>query len=124
MKRFLPVSLLFSAVFAVFFSASCVKDKDKHKLTIVVVAENRDGDLVPAQNADLHVFAPVANSFIDYYASTNNDGEVSFEFENKVIVEIVSTKGSFRGCNFAEVNEGENTVTVELKPFGAKDNGC
>ncbi len=111
------VLLIFGAM--LFFSG-CSKDNLNHKLTVVVVAD----DDVKVANALIRLYAPVDNSYIDWYVYTNEAGEAQFEFPNKVIVEVIASKGSFVGCNFAEVEEGENTVQVEIKEWGTDDNGC
>lgn len=121
MKRFkfsTGLVLLFSV--ALLFFSGCSKDNLKHKLTVVVVAD----DNVKVANALIRVYAPVNNSFIDWYLYTNEAGEAQFEFENDVVVDIVASKGSFVGCNFSQVKEGENTVEVEIKQWGSDDNGC
>ena len=120
MKQFrfgLGLVLLLSG--ALMFSG-CSKDKGKHNLTVVVVA---DGD-VKVTNALVRVYAPVDNSYIDWFIGTNEQGEAYFQFDNEVVVDIVASKGSFKGCGFAQVLEGENTITVEVKPWGADNNGC
>ena len=105
---------------AIFFTSGCSKENLDHKLTVVVVA---DGD-VKVANALIRVYAPVDNSFIDWYVYTDESGEAEFEFEKEVVVDLVAAKGSFSGCNFAQVKQGENTVEVEIKPWGSDDNGC
>ena len=121
MKQFrfgLSLVLLLSG--AMLFSTGCSKDNQKHKLTVVVVA---DGD-VRVTNALVRVYAPIDNSFIDWYIGTNEQGEAYFQFENEVVVDIIATKGSFVGCDFSQVKAGENIVEVEIKKWGSDDNGC
>lgn len=121
MMRFrfgLNLILLLSGV--LLFTSGCSKDKKNHRLTVVVVA---DGD-VRVTNSLVRVYAPVDDTYIDWYIGTNEKGEAYFEFENDVVVDIIATKGSFKGCGFAQVKAGENTATVEVKPWGSNDNGC
>lgn len=102
------------------FTAGCSKDNQDHKLTVVVVAD----DDVKVANALVRVYAPVDNSYIDWYLRTNEQGEATYEFENEVVVDIIASKGSFVGCDFAQVKAGNNTVEVEIKIWGTDDNGC
>lgn len=121
MKHFkIGTGLMTLLLGATLFLSGCSKDKQQHKLTVVVVADND----VRVANSLVRLYAPVENSFIDWYVYTNEEGEAEYAFENKVIVDIIASKGSFVGCNFAEVKEGENTVVVEIKPYGTDDNGC
>lgn len=99
---------------------SCEKENSKYKLTIIVTAN----DTVRVQNASVRVFAPVSPTFVDYYDATDERGETHYTFLNKVVVEVIANKGSFKGCSFAEVDQGSNTVTIDLKPHGSDDNGC
>ncbi len=101
-------------------TAGCSKDTRNHRLTVVVFAD----DDVKVANALVRVYAPVDNSFVDWYLRTNEKGEANFEFENDVVVDIIASKGSFVGCDFAQVKAGNNTVEVEIKLWGTDDNGC
>ncbi len=113
--------VLLLAIGSLAFFSSCKKDNDDHKLTVIVTAN----DSVRVANAMVHVFVPVSNSYIKgWFDPTNERGEVDYAFPDKVIVEIEASKGSFKGCTFAEVNAGSNVVYVDVKPYCAKDNGC
>lgn len=102
------------------FFSGCSKNNSKHNLTVVVVADND----VKVANALIRLYAPVDNSYIDYFAYTNESGETSFEFEKEVVLEIIASKGSFVGCNFAQVKQGDTKVEVLIKDWGVDDNGC
>ncbi|AEV33322.1 hypothetical protein [Owenweeksia hongkongensis] len=122
MKRLLPVIGALLLLLGVAISTtSCEKDTRDYELTVVITTY----DSVRVQNANVHLFAPVSNSIIDYWYTTDDKGEAKFSFENKVIVEIEVAKGSFQACGFAEVNRGENTIYIDLKPFVDRaHNGC
>lgn len=121
MKRLLPGILLFSLLAVLGIStSSCQKEEGDYRLTVVVTVN----DTTRVANANLRVYAPVSNTKIDYYDRTNEEGEFDYKFDNEVVVEIVATKGGFRACSFAEVERGDNTAKINLKPFGATDNGC
>jgi hypothetical protein len=121
MKRTYSILLNFSLLLAfVFASSGCAKEETDYVLDLIVTTD--DGD-VRVSNAFVRVYAPVSNSFIDYYSFTNEVGELEYTFDNKVVLEIKSTKGSFKGCTFVEVEQGINTVYLDLKPFGV-ENGC
>jgi hypothetical protein len=121
MKRLVTaISAILLLTAGVLLMPSCEKDNSDYQLTIVVTAN----DSVRVQNANVRVFAPVTPTFIDYYDATDENGETHYSFLNKVVVEVIANKGSFKGCSFAEVNQGSNTVTIDLKPYGSDDNGC
>lgn len=120
MKRLIAILGVFAMLTGAFFlSTSCEKDTRDYQLTVVITAH----DSVKVQNALVHLYAPVANTIVDYYFYTNEQGEVSATFENKVVLEIEAAKGSFKECAFAEVERGENIIYVDIKPFGVH-NGC
>ena len=121
MKRLITaISASFLLSAGMMLMSSCQKDNSKYKLTIVVTAN----DTVRVQNASVRVFAPVSPTYVDYYDATDERGETNYTFLNKVVVEVIANKGSFKGCSFAEVNQGNNTVYIDLKPHGSDDNGC
>lgn len=122
MKRLLlSITALALILAPVLLLNSCAKENQKHELTVVVTANK-----VRVANAVVHVYVPVSNSYIkDWFNNADEKGEVHYSFENKVIVELVGTKGSFKGCGFAEVEAGENIVYLELLPWSMReDNGC
>lgn len=101
-------------------ATSCMKEEvNRYDLTIVITV---DGD-IRTQNALVHIYAPVAETFIDFFAYSDENGEIEVNLKNKAILQLVAQKGSFRGCNVAEINRGTQTVYVDVKPFGV-ENGC
>lgn len=101
-------------------SWACEKDNRLYRAKIVVTVN----DTVRAQNALVHVFAPVEGSFIDYYIYTNNEGEAEVQFLNKVVVDVVATKSPFRGCRFIEVERGDQVAYLDMRLFNDENNGC
>lgn len=121
MKRLVPISFVLSLLLAAcFLFSSCEKGSGDYKLTIEVTIN----DTVRVQNANVHVYAPVTPTYIDYYDATDEQGETNYQFPNRVVVQITANKGSFKACSFAEVDEGSNSVQVDLKPYGDEENGC
>ena len=121
MKRLLgtfAIVLIFLIGFGI--TSSCEKDDSDYSLTVHVTIN----DSTDVQNATVRVFAPVSDTYVDWYSSTDETGKIYHEFPNKVVVEIIANKGSFKGCGFAEVNKGSNTIRIDLKAHGADDNGC
>ncbi len=118
MKKLLTKLFLVSVGLGLF--TACEKDEQIYELTVIVTVDGEDR----VQNALVHTYAPVTNAFLDYYSYTNDEGEIFLKLDNKAVVEIVAAKGSFRACGFAEINRGENTATIDLKPFGDEENGC
>ncbi len=99
---------------------ACKKETTDFNLTVNVTVY----DTVKVSNALIRVYAPVKDSYLDYYQYTDEDGSTDFTLDRKAVVEIVAGKGSFRACGFAELFNGGNSVTIDLKPFGSIDNGC
>lgn len=120
MKRTYLSLFNLSLLLAMFFTfTGCTKEETKHVLDLIITVDED----VRVSNAFVRVYAPVSNSYIDYYAYTDEVGELEYKFDNKVIVEVIATKGSFKACTFVEVERGVNTVYLDLKPFG-EENGC
>jgi hypothetical protein len=113
-------SLFIGAVVIALF-AGCEKDERDFGLDIKVTVNN---GAVAAQNALVHVYAPVEGTVVDYYLYTNEDGMVSLDFPNKVIVEIAATKSPYKGCTFAELERGLTTVNLDIRLFDDENNGC
>jgi hypothetical protein len=105
--------------FLLVFSA-CKKETDDYNLTVLV----RVNDSTRVQNALVRVYAPVKGSFLDYYQYTDENGETTFTINRKAVVEIVASKGSYKGCSFKELFNGGNNVTLDIKAFGNNENGC
>ena len=120
MKRLIAILGVCAMLTSAFFlSTSCEKDTRDYNLTVIVTTN----DSVKVQNALVHLYAPVANSFVDYYFYTNEKGEVNTHFDDKVILEVEAAKGSYKECTFVELERGENTIYVDLKAYGVH-NGC
>lgn len=105
---------------ALFLATACEKDDRSYAADIIVTVN----DTVRAQNALVHVFAPVEGSFIDYFIYTDEEGRASVEFLNKVVVDVVATKSPFRGCSFIEIERGVQTFKLDMKKFDDENNGC
>lgn len=113
-------SFLALVVSLTLFTGGCSKEDNEYHLKVIVTVN----DSIRVQNALVRVFAPVNNSFVDYFYGTNENGELNVEFQNKAIVELIASKSSFKACSFAEVDRGMNTVVIDLKAFGNTENGC
>ena len=119
MKKLLTLAVLFSMIIMV--SLSCSKDDDKYLLKVRVTFN----DTTNVHNALVHVYAPVNSTFVDYFIYTDENGETGeIKLPNKAIVEIFAGKGTFKGCGFAEVEQGPQVAVVDMKPLGNTDNGC
>ena len=118
MKRIISAFVVIAAVLAL--SPGCEKDERNYALDVYVTAQ----DSILAQNALVHIYAPVDNSFVDYYLYTNDNGKVSIELDNKAVVEIIATKQPYKGCAFAELDRGVTRVDLDMKLFSDENNGC
>lgn len=119
MKRALNILFPIAAIVA---STLGCKDVDNRDYALDVYVTIDEGE-IKAQNVLVYITAPVENTFIDYYLYTNEEGKVSIELENKAIVEIVANKQPYKGCDFAELDRGVTTVTIDMKNIGS-ENGC
>lgn len=117
MKKTLTLFTLFAAMLIAF---SCKKDNRPYKLTVQVYIN----DSLVVQNALVRVYAPVENSFIDYYSYTNGNGESEFEFPNKAILEIEAGKSGYKGCNYVELERGTRNVRVDMFYYTDPKTGC
>jgi len=114
------LSVIFITI-GLFSTSSCNKEIDSFELTVKVTVY----DSVDVQNALVHFFAPVDNTFLDFYVYTDESGEAVLTLENEAVVEIVAGKTSFRGCTFAEVDEEVQRARIDLKPESQSSiNGC
>ncbi len=104
-----------------FLGTSCKKTIDSYKLIVKVTVY----DTINVQNALARVFAPVENTFVDYYLYTDEDGKGVVTFDNEVVVEIVARKASFKACAFTEIRSEIQRVKIDLKPPSESSiNGC
>ncbi len=106
---------------ALFLASSCSEDDRDFALDLVVTVE--DGTIA-AQNALVHIYAPVENTTVDYYLYTDENGKVSISLRNKAVVEIVATKRPYKSCTFAELERGVKTVYLDMTISGDPDSGC
>lgn len=116
-NAFLRLSLLGLLTLGFF---SCEQDERDYALDVIVTVN----DSIRAQNALVHIYAPVENTNIDIFRYTDERGMVSIQQPNKAVLEIVASRPGFKACSFAELDRGLTTVQVDLKPFDNQDNGC
>lgn len=106
---------------ALFLASACEQDDRDYALDLFVTVE--DGTIA-AQNALVHIYAPVENTKVDYFLYTDEEGKVSVRLNNKAVVEIVATKRPYKRCSFAELERGVKTVYLDMKISGDPDSGC
>ncbi len=116
-KRLLPwvLPLLFTALLL-----GCEKDKKNYRLDLTVTVQ----DSIKAQNALVHIYAPVENSFVDFFVYTDENGRASIKLKNKAVVEIVATKAPYKGCTFGEIDRDGTSVSLDMKLYNDENNGC
>lgn len=119
MSRIYRYILLLSL--AVFLAGSCEQDNRDFALDLYVTVE--DGT-VAAQNALVHIYAPVDNSAVDFFLYTDEEGKVSISLKNKAVVEIVATKRPYKSCTYAELERGAKTQYLDMTISGDPDSGC
>lgn len=117
MNRFLRTILSLCFLIAL---GSCEKDETDYSLDVIVTADEN----VRAANTLVHIYAPVENTFVDYYLYTDDEGMVSVQLSNKAVVEIVASKPPYKGCSFAELDRGHKTVTLNMLLYNDENNGC
>lgn len=106
---------------AFFLTSSCSQDDREFTLDLYVTVE--DGTIA-AQNALVHIYAPVDNTSVDYFLYTDENGKVSISLNNKAVVEIVATKRPYKSCTFAELERGVKTLYLDMTVSGDPDSGC
>lgn len=104
---------------------SCEKEAAKYPFTVIVEAE--DGTRV--QNVTVTATAPVANAIPNFSGATDENGTVSFEYDQEAVLQVQATKGenppSFIGCNFVKLEADKTvTITVVLLPYDPASSGC
>ncbi len=119
MSKFYRSLLVLSLAF--FVLGGCSKDDRDFALDLYVTVE--DGTIA-AQNALVHIYAPVDNTTVDYYLYSDEEGMVSISLKNKAVVEIVATKRPYKSCTFAELERGVKTVYLDMTISGDPDSGC
>lgn len=106
---------------SLFLASSCDQDDRDFALDLFVTVE--DGTIA-AQNALVHIYAPVDNTTLDYFLYTDENGKVSISVKNKAVVEIVATKRPYKSCTFAELERGVKTLYLDMTISGDPDSGC
>lgn len=119
MAGFYRSLLLLSA--ALFLAGSCSQDDRDFALDLYVTVE--DGTIA-AQNALVHIYAPVDNTTVDFFLYTDEEGKVSISLNNKAVVEVVATKRPYKSCTYAELERGVKTVYLDMTISGDPDSGC
>lgn len=114
------VRLVFSASLLTLFLGSCEKEESNYTLELYVTVE----DTVRAQNALVHIYAPVENTNLDFYIYTDENGRADLKLKNKAVLEIVSSKAPYKGCTFAEVGRSGTKVFLDMKLYNNENNGC
>jgi hypothetical protein len=119
MTKLFRLLLVFSASILAF--SSCEKDDRDFALDLFVTVE---GGSIAAQNALVHIYAPVENTIVDYYLYTDETGKVSISLKNKAVVEVVATKRPFKSCTFAQLERGVKTINLDMTLSGDPESGC
>jgi hypothetical protein len=112
--------LLFLGISFMLAFAGCQKETDNYDLVVTATVY----DSVKVSNALVRIYAPVKDTYLDYYQYTDEKGEARFIVDRKAVVEVIAGKGGFNACSFKELFNGGNSMTIDIKPFGTVDNGC
>jgi hypothetical protein len=115
------IRLFTLSAFTALFFGGCTTDDRDFSLDLYLTVE---GGTVAAQNALVHIYAPVDNTNIDYYLYSDDAGKVSITLKNKAVVEIVATKQPYKTCSFAELERGVKTINLEMILYNDVNNGC
>lgn len=125
MKKILASLLVTLSLFIAF---SCEEeDTADYPFTIVVKTLQ---DSIPVNNVRVHVSVPRRGSVVTFQGFTNENGEVSFEYDRNAIFEIVATKGeqdnpSYIGCNQVRLEPNEVVrQIVYIQKFNPEVPGC
>lgn len=94
----------------------------------VVVKTLADSTRVP--NVDVTVLAPIPENIVYFKGSTNENGEVSFEYDRNAILLIRASRGkrpdySWIGCAEIRLKANETvSQTVYIRPYDPEVEGC
>ena len=148
-SRFFSFRLMtFLAVTTVLLSFSSCQDTSQ-PVTWLAVQVIAGEDSIPVQNAWVRLSAPVGGSIFDdpatsgyYYAKTGPDGWMAkavynedstrvsydhrqFKLEGEMYIDIIATKGGWKGCTFKHVRDGgDEYIVVRMWPYNETNNGC
>ncbi len=122
MKNLLRITFIATLALGLF---SCEKEESKYPFTVTVVSE----DGVPVTNVEVIATAPVADAIPYFKGNTNENGNVSFEYDKEAVLQIQATRGgstpTFQGCNFVKLEADKNvSVKVVLLPYDPSSAGC
>lgn len=80
---------------------------------------------IPVQNATVRMYAPVDNAAaVDEYRYTDVDGYCEFSYAHKAFLSLDVVKGTWKGCDYVELVEGQLVEkNLVIYPFGTP-NGC
>ena len=123
--KLITTRLLFFVAIASFFVQGCTKETPNYPFTIQVVRE--DGRPMP--NVYVTATADVPDAIPMFSGTTNDDGQISFEYQHEAVLKITATRGSnpptWMGCNFVKLEADKNvTSIVVLHPFDPTQPGC
>lgn len=114
--------LAFSLILA---GSACKKEDPRYSFTVRVI--NEDGVRLP--NVFIEASADVPDALPDFSGITDEDGEISFEYQYEAVLKVRATRGSnpptWMGCNFVKLEADNNViVTVILIPYDPSQPGC
>ena len=121
MKKYLLLLVVSSLV----AFTSCKKEDPRYSFTVRVI--NEDGIRLP--NVFIEASADVPDALPDFSGITDEDGEISFEYQYEAVLKVRATRGSnpptWMGCNFVKLEADNNViVTVILIPYDPSQPGC
>ena len=122
MKKLLFYTFLASALFMTY---GCEKPSNSYPFTIHVITE----DGTPSANIYVVASAPVPDAIPFFSGETDQNGNVSFEYDNEAVLQIVATRGTnpptFIGCGFVKLEMDKNVVvTIVLQAYDPSQQGC
>lgn len=126
MSRILPYISRFTAIAMVFILLSACEEEVSNEYPFVVRVLLEDG--TPAQNVFVRVSADVPNAIPNFEGTTNYNGEVSFQYNNKAVLKVQASRGNpinWIGCGFVRLQEGQEvTKTIVIQPYDPNVGGC
>ncbi|KFD38128.1 hypothetical protein [Schleiferia thermophila] len=100
--------------------SACSPDKKPYKVTFRVTLP--DGR--PVQNAFIYLYTPVENSLIDGIITTNQLGEVTWQYDHKAIIKYEASKAGYKRCDVIELRQGTIFVDVVIYPENDPRRAC
>ncbi len=132
LKKFFVAGTFLLATIS-FFSCEKIDQNPEYDFTIVVKTL---ADSSRIQNALVEVYVPSTVSDLEFTGSTNDRGEITFEYDRDAVFQVRASRGrnisnngvvtySYIGCTFVRLEPNDEVFqTVYIEPYDPEAPGC